>query len=231
MLLAFDQLLLAGAVFVGGHVLISSTQLRGQLRDGLGEAGYLALYSALALVSFAWFVFAFLHAPHVVIWRPPVWTRWIPLLVMPVAAILVIGGLTTSNPTSVGMERKARLDDPAPGLLRVTRHPLMWGLGLWALAHLAANGDLAAILFFGSLAALALGGTRLIDRRKRLALGTDWARLAEVTSNLPFAALLARRTRLPWREIGLLRPVAGLLLYAVLLLAHPLYAGVAVLMR
>src|SRR5260370_1209543 len=82
MLLAFDQLLLAGAVFVGGHVLISSTQLRGQLRGGLGEAGYLALYSALALVSFAWFVFAFLHAPHLVIWQPPVRPRWIPLLVV-----------------------------------------------------------------------------------------------------------------------------------------------------
>jgi uncharacterized membrane protein len=101
----------------------------------------------------------------------------------------------------------------------------MWAIGLWALAHLPANGDLASLLFFGSLAALALGGTVAIDRKKRLALGTNWGRLAEVTSNVPFLALLAGRTGLRLGEIGFLRLVAGVLLYAVLLLAHPLYTG------
>jgi hypothetical protein len=34
---------------------------------------------------------------------------------------------------------------------------------------------------------------------------------------------------LRWRDIGLLRPLAALLLYAVLFLAHPLFAGVPVM--
>jgi uncharacterized membrane protein len=76
---------------------------------------------------------------------------------------------------------------------------------------------------------LALGGTVLIDRKKRLALGSNWSRLAEVTSNIPFLALATGRTRLRPYEIGLLRVIAGLLLYAVLLLAHPLYTGHAIL--
>jgi len=41
----------------------------------------------------------------------------------------------------------------------------------------------------------------------------------------PFLAILAGRTRMRLHEIGLLRIVAGLLLYAVMLLAHPLYTG------
>jgi uncharacterized membrane protein len=90
------------------------------------------------------------------------------------------------------------------------------------------NGDVASLVFFGSLAGLSLGGTLLIDRKKRLALGSHWSRLAEVTSNLPFAALVAGRTRLRWREIGLLRIVAALLLYAVLYLAHPMLTGMRV---
>jgi len=147
---------------------------------------------------------------------------------MPLATILLVAGYSTRNPTAVGMERSARLDDPAPGILCVTRHPIMWAIGLWAGSHLIANGDLSSVLFFGSLAALALGGTVLIDRKKQLALGSNWSRLTEVTSNLPFAALLAGRTKLRWRDIGFLRIAAGLLLYAVLFLAHPKIAGLPV---
>jgi uncharacterized membrane protein len=223
-------LLLAGLVFLGSHVLISSTPLRGSLRDSLGEGGYLGLYSGLAAVTLGWFITAFVRAPVIVVWQPPLWTHFVPVVLMPIAAVLLVGGLVTRNPTAVGQERAARADDPAPGILRITRHPVMWAFGLWSLSHLAANGEAAAIIFFGLLAALALGGTRLIDRRKRLALGTDWSRLAEVTSNLPFAALITGRTRLSPREIGLAPILAGLLLYAVLFLAHPYIIGVPVIL-
>ena len=113
--------------------------------------------------------------------------------------------------------------------MRVTRHPVMWAIGLWALSHFVTNGDLASIWFFGVIGALALGGTVLIDRKKQLALGSNWQRLAGITSNIPFAALMTGRTRLRWRDIGLLRPLAALLLYAVLFLAHPFFAGVPVM--
>jgi uncharacterized membrane protein len=225
---SLSSLLLAGLVFVGSHALISSTPLRGTLRDSLGEGGYLGLYSVLAAASLAWFILAFIQAPWVPLWRPPIWTHWAPVVLMPIAAILVVAGLSTRNPTAVGQERRAGADDPAPGILRVTRHPVMWGIGLWALGHLATNGDLAAMIFFGALGVLALGGTRLIDRRKRLALGTNWSRLAEVTSNVPFWALLTGRTALPLRDIGIAPILAGLLLYAVLFLAHPLFTGMSI---
>jgi uncharacterized membrane protein len=225
---ALLSLAIAGIAFCGSHTLLSSTRLRGSLRDQLGEQGFLVVYSLTALATFAWFVVAYAHAPTILLWPRQTWTALVPVLVMPWATILLVAGYTTPNPTAVGMERSARADDPAPGILRVTRHPVMWAVGLWALSHLVANGDLCSVWFFGVIAALALGGTALIDRKKRLALGSHWQRLARVTSNLPFAALVAGRTRLRLRDVGILRPAAGLLLYAVLYLAHPIFTGVPV---
>jgi uncharacterized membrane protein len=225
---ALIPLIVSGLAFHGSHVALSSSRLRGQVREQIGERGFLLLYSALAIVTFLWFAVSYVQAPWIPLWTAGPWARWIPIVAMPVATILLVTGYSTPNPTAVGMERRAAADDPAPGILRVTRHPIMWALGLWALAHVPPNGDLASLLFFGSLAVLAIGGTELIDRKKRLALGTNWGRLAEVTSNVPFLALLTGRTRLRLGEIGLLRIVAALLLYAVLLLAHPLYTGRAV---
>jgi uncharacterized membrane protein len=226
---ALLSLAIAGIAFCGSHTLLSSTRLRGSLRDQLGERGFLVVYSLTALTTFAWFGVAYAHAPIVPLWTPPAWTAYVPIVVMPLATWLLVAGYSTPNPTAVGMERQARADDPAPGILRITRHPVMWALGLWALSHLAANGDLCSMWFFGLIGALALGGTVLIDRKKRLALGSHWQRLAGVTSNLPFAALAAGRTRLRWRDLGVLRPIAALLLYAVLYLAHPIFAGVPVM--
>ena len=222
------SLVIAGVAFCGSHILLSSTRLRGSLRDQLGERGFLAVYSLTSLVIFAWFVAAYSAAPTIVLWPRQRWTALVPVSVMPFAAILLVAGYSTRNPTAVGMERSARADDPAPGLLRVTRHPVLWAIGLWASSHVIANGDLSSLVFFGLLAALALGGTVLIDRKKQLALGSNWSRLAEVTSNVPFAALVAGRTGLRWRDIGLLRIAAGLLLYAVLYLAHPIITGLPV---
>jgi len=230
MISSLAPLLLAGLVFIGSHVLISSTPLRGTLRESLGEGGYLALYTVLAAATLGWFILAFVHAPFVPVWDPPLWTHFLPVVLMPVVAVLLVAGLASRNPTAVGQERRAREDNPAPGILRITRHPVMWGFGLWGLSHLVANGDGAGIVFFGLLSALALGGTLLIDRRKRLALGTDWSRLAEVTSNLPCAALIAGRTRVSLREIGVAPILAGLLLYAVLFLAHRYIVGMPIIL-
>jgi uncharacterized membrane protein len=224
----FSSLVIAGVAFCGSHILLSSTRLRGSLREQLGEHGFLAVYSLTALVTFAWFLVAYSHAPTLLLWPSQGWMALVPVVVMPLATILLVAGYSTPNPTAVGMERSARADDPAPGILRVTRHPVMWAIGLWAISHVIANGDLRSLVFFGAFAALSLGGTVLIDRKKRLALGSNWSRLAEVTSNLPFAALVTGRTRLRWRDISLLRIAAGLLLDVVLYRAHSIIAGVPV---
>ncbi len=50
-------------------------------------------------------------------------------------------------------------------LKRVMRHPFLWGVTLWAVAHLLTNGDLASLLLFGSFAAYTLFDMWSANRR------------------------------------------------------------------
>src|SRR3546814_1436284 len=91
-------------------------------------------------------------APQMPLWAPWRGYRLIPLLVMPIASILVVAGLTTRNVTAVGGERFAETTRPVDGIMTVTRHPFLWGVLLWALAHLPPNGDAASLILFGGFA-------------------------------------------------------------------------------
>ena len=133
------------------------------------------------------------------------------------------------NPTTVGMEGSLQgegaAEDLARGVTRITRHPFQWSVVLWAGTHLAANGDQVSVVFFTTFLVLGLLGGALIDRKKAAALGADWQPYAQVTSNVPFAAILSGRNRLVLRE--LIAPVAvGLVGYLALFWGHDWVAGV-----
>src|SRR5208337_4745368 len=76
---ALASLFIAGIAFCGSHTLLSSTRLRGSLRDQLGEQGFLFVYSLTALVTFAWFVVAYARAPIILVWVAPRWTAFVPV--------------------------------------------------------------------------------------------------------------------------------------------------------
>ena len=220
------ELLLAAVAFAGSHVLLSSAPVRGPLARALGEWPFVGLYSAISLGLFVWLVGAYGDAPLVELWAAPTGVRYLSLGVMVVASVLVAGGLSLASPTGVPL-KPAAAGAPLPGIFKVTRHPVLWGIGLWAFVHVMANGDLASLILFGSLGVLALGGTVHIDRKKRTTMGGDWRAFAGATSNVPFAAIAAGRTRVSLKEIGYGRLVAGLVLYMVLLLGHEAVIGVA----
>jgi uncharacterized membrane protein len=114
-------------------------------------------------------------------------------------------------------------------MLRITRHPMMWGIGLWAILHMAANGDLASLVFFGTFAALALGGAHLIDRKKAAQHGPAWRSFARTTSHVPFRAILEGRQHVVPAEIGLLPVALAVALWVALIVVHPWLFGVGVL--
>jgi uncharacterized membrane protein len=211
------HLLLAAALFLATHYL-ASTPLRAKLVAALGNA-YLGLFSLIALATLGYMIWAYYRAPFFNLWYA-IALRYVPLVIMPFSLLLIVCGLLTRNPTLVGQERLLKAGDPAHGILRITRHPLMWGFALWAGSHIAARGDVAALVFFSTFLLLALSGTVLIDRRKAATLGDDWRRYAAVTSNVPFAAIAAGRNRFKLREIGWLTPVVALALYVLLLWQH-----------
>jgi uncharacterized membrane protein len=221
------HLVAAVAAFGGGHVLVSSTPLRGLLMARFGAKAYRGFYSLIAAAALVWMIHAYIGAPVVDLWTPNTAARHLSLTVMLIASILFVCGVATPNPTLVGGGRLAAAGPV--GIIKVTRHPMMWAFGLWGLTHIAAKGDAASVIFFGSLAALALVGTQLIDRRKRTSMGEAWPPFAAATSNLPLAAIIGGRVRVGLGEIGYGRLLGGVALYAVLLFGHPFIFGPDVL--
>lgn len=224
-----NALIAATLAFVGGHFLLSSRPLRPLLLQRLGERGFRLVYSLAAALALLWMVAAYRAAPFVAVWQPPPVLAWVPLLVMPLASILMVAGLTSPNPTLVGGERLLGTTpvSPAVGILSVTRHPFLWGTGLWALSHLLVNGDLASMVMTGGIAVLSFAGMHHIDLRREASLGADWGPMKLTTSVLPFAAALSGRTAVDWRGIGWWRPLLGLVVYAALLHLHRGLIGVS----
>jgi uncharacterized membrane protein len=224
----FSALVLAACAFVGVH-LLPSTPLRGGLIKLLGENGYLAMFSVAAGAALIWYAAAYSAAPYRELWPTLAALRYVPLAVMPFAMILLVCGYTTRNPMAVRQEKYFHAADPAPGILKVTRHPIMWAIALWALSHLAANGDTASLIFFGGLAALALLGMPLLDHRRAETLGATWGPFALTTSAIPFVAAIQGRAKPRLSEIGWWRIALGLALYAGALAAHGPVIGVGAL--
>jgi uncharacterized membrane protein len=218
------HLILATLFFLGTH-FVSSTPLRETLAQAISERMYMGLYSLVALASIGWMIWAYSQAPLQPLWDVP-GLKLLPLVVMPFSLILIVAGVMTRNPSAVRQQAALHSAEPAYGIIRVTRHPVMWGIMLWAGVHVLARGDLASLIFFGGFLSLAAIGTLLIDARKADTLGGDWKRFVEATSNVPFGAIVSRRNRLRFAEIGWTRLFAGLAVYAVLLFAHPFIFGV-----
>jgi uncharacterized membrane protein len=222
-----NDLLVAAIVFVGTHVGISSTPVREQLVTSLGEGRYRLLYSVVAAVTLIWLGFAYSRAPTMPIWEVGIVGRALAIGLMPFAFLFVVCALTGPNPTAVGQSPDADAPEPARGILRITRHPLLWGIGLWAILHLLANGDLASFILFGALATLALGGSFLIDAKRTQENRPGWGVFLQRTSNLPFAAILQRRQRLALREIGATQLLGALGAWVAFLLLHRPIFGVS----
>src|SRR5687768_390722 len=129
------MLIAATVVFLGTH-FVSGTPLRPVLMNALGVWPYRAVYSLVALVTLVWMAWAYARAPEVQLWTG---MRNLPYVVMPIVFVMLASGYYR-NPTAVGAEKLLRSEDPARGIIRITRHPIMWGIMLWAAAHVAARG-------------------------------------------------------------------------------------------
>lgn len=217
------MLALAAGVFLITH-FVPSTPLRPRLIGVLGENAYLGLYSLVSLAVLVWTIWAYIRAPYERLWVGDEFKAWTVVL-MPVSLVLVAAGGLGKNPSAVRQESLLRSLGEPRGILRVTRHPIQWGIALWALLHLIARGDTASVLFFGGFAVLSILGSVLIDARKGKALGADWQRFASVTSNVPFAAIIQGRNHFSLAEIGWKKVLIGLALYFVLVFLHPYLFG------
>ena len=215
------SLVLAVSLFALSHLLLPAARIRAALVARVGEVAFRVGYSAVAMLLLVWAVLAYGAAPVVDLWLPPTALRHLSLSLMPLACILLVAGVSTPNPAAMGANLEQVAARGPVGIAKVTRHPVMWAIGLWGILHLLANGDAAGIILFGGMTLVALGGAVVQDHKKRRLLGPAWEAFARQTSHLPFLAMAQGRTRLSLQEIGYGRIAGGILLYAILLAMHP----------
>jgi uncharacterized membrane protein len=126
-------LLLGLAVLIGVHLVPAAPPLRQSLIKRLGFAPYQGLFALISLAGLVLIVIGMGRAPFIPVWEPPEWGMGIvPVFMLP-AFILLAGAYLPGNAH------------------RLTPHPMLWGVILWAVGHLLANGDAASMLLFGSL--------------------------------------------------------------------------------
>ena len=172
-----NLLVAALALFVVLHLIPSVPPLRAALVARMGEMTYRGVFALVAVASLVMVVRGFSQAPYEPLYSPPGWGRHAAMGVVPVALVLFAAA---NMPTHI---RAA------------VRHPMLLGLLLWGLAHLAANGDLRTVALFGTFAgfavvaavsAVARGKRPAVDKPPRLALDA-----AAVVSGLVVAGVLA----------------------------------------
>ncbi len=208
-------LVIAAIVWIAVHTGIAGTGLRGALVRRYGEARFRVLFSTLSIATLVFLIVAYRRAPVVPVWITPRGLRDFLVLIMLIAFVLFAGALSGRNPTSVGGESAP--PEPARGMQRVTRHPMLWSFTLWAGVHMIALGTADGFLFFGAFLITALWGMPSIDAKLKEKNAALWAELARSTSVIPFGAIVAGRNRFVASEIGWVGPVAALVVWIAFL--------------
>lgn len=193
------QLTAASITLLGTHFALSHP-LRAPLVKAAGEIGFQAVYSIVAVASFGWMVLAFraIGPGEAPLWNPEsalVWT--IASLISLVALTLFLGSFR-GNPALPAPGAAALADQPVHGVFHVTRHPMMWGFALWAIAHILVSPTPRSLVMVGSIAFLALVGAHMQDRKKQALMGEAWSRWEAKTSYAPRFFELSKAGAVLW---------------------------------
>src|SRR5882762_8491507 len=144
-------LLLGLAIFLCAHVFVTRRAARAALIGRIGEWPYKGLFALLSIVGLALIVWGFADyraaGGDQTMMGPAGWTRHLTVALMWPATICVTAAYIQGD------------------IKRLLKHPMLVGIKLWAAAHLIANGDLGAIILFGSVLAWAVYDRITLKRR------------------------------------------------------------------
>lgn len=220
------EFFVAMVLFMASHRIPAALGVKDVLIARLGTAGYTALFSIGSTALLLWVVWAAGRAPFVPIWDQTEASRWGVNLILPVVVVLAVFGVAAPNPFA--FEGRAQGFNPdRPGIVGLTRQPLLWALALWSLSHLWANGDLAHIILFGVFAAFSLFGMRMVETRRKAAMGeATWRAQVAHTALFPGAALVSGAWR-PRAAPSPIRLCLSILIWAALVFLHAPVIGVS----
>ena len=224
---ALASLLAAAIAWTAFHVGVAGTRLRDRLVARMGEKVFRGLFVLGSFALLGWLGWSFAAAgPVRVLWMAPQWLAVAMMLLMLPALLLFVASVSMPNPTSVAGAHALEAPNPAVGILRITRHPMLWSFALWGVVHLAVLGTLSMALLAGAIAVTALAGMPSLDAKYARRERGRWPAFAKATSILPFAAIAQGRNRLVWSEIGWWRPLLAVVLWLALIAVHPWLFGV-----
>jgi uncharacterized membrane protein len=191
------SIVLLWIAFTATHLGLASVRVEPRIRARLGGAGFVILYSVVALALFVPLVTIYFGNRHAGpwLWVVPVGPvlRVLLYLGMTLGVILAVGSLLRPSPASLVPNAPAE----ARGVYRITRHPLVLGLALiWAL-HLVPNASTADVAFFGGFVLFSLAGAWHQDARKLHAGDAKFRDFHAATSFLPFGRGVAGLADLP----------------------------------
>ena len=229
-----QMLMAAAAVFLAIHLIVSGTRVRDAITGRIGENAYLGLFSLASIGVIVWLAMTYNTANAAlgsdndpVLYTTGIGLRHLALPIVLLAFLIGVPGLLTANPTSVRQEGAAAKEETVRGILRVTRHPFLWGVAIWSALHLALNGDEASVVLFGTLFVTAVLGTFSIDAKRKRKLGAAWSGFAGRTSNIPFAAILTGRNSFKAGEYFDWRFFVAILVFSAILISHARLFGVS----
>jgi uncharacterized membrane protein len=181
-------LVLGILIWSGVHfVPMAARPLRSASVARIGEGPYKGLFALSLIGAIALMVTGWGQAAAAPVYSPPAWGRAALTPLMLAAFTLFAASAVPTN------------------LKRVLRHPQLTGFGLWAGAHLLANGDRRSLVLFGGLGCWAVVSMLLLNRRDGA-----WQ----------------KPEPLPWSAE--LKPViGGIVAFAVLFFAHTWLFGVS----
>jgi uncharacterized membrane protein len=128
-------LVLGLALFFAAHVFVTLRTPRAAVIKRIGEGPYKGLMSLVSLAGLILIGYGFGQyraTGWINVWSPPAWTYYVTQLLMWPASISVVAAYSRGN------------------IWRALKHPMLVGVKTWAVAHLISNGDLGAIVLFGS---------------------------------------------------------------------------------
>ncbi len=209
------------SLFFATHSVPVRPAVKARVTRWVGARGFGIGYSILSIAMLSWVIWAAGQAPYVQLWPQMPWQRHIVHLGMLLVCLILAFTLGRPNPFSFGGARNDRFDPARPGMVRISRHPVLLALALWAVVHVLPNGDVAHVILFGTLGSFAISGRVLINRRKRREMGADrWDALNAAVSQ---AALMHAPSS--WTG-SVLRGLAALAVFTVLIALHPVVIGV-----
>ena len=224
---AFVSLLVAAVAWVAVHVGVAGTRLRDRIVARIGERPFRGLFVLASFALLGWLAWSYGAAgPVRVLWHAPRWLAVAMMLLMLPATLLLVASVSMPNPTSVAGKHALDAPNPAVGLLRVTRHPMLWAFALWGLVHLVVIGTLSMAVLAGAIIATALAGMPSLDAKYARRKPDRWPAFAAATSVVPFAAIAQGRNTLVLSELGWWRPLLALVLWLALIALHPWAFGV-----